>query len=213
MANWYQGIARHILARTAFHAGNLPEAGQLLGHSLTILQDTGDQNYRMLVLADLGDTLTAQGRYAEARDQFQAALPVALDLQQPFQMLLLLAVIANWVLQTGHRDHGIELLIVVRQHPAGGYELRRRADQTLARFRAVVEPDVYAEAEERGHALDLDAAILLAQQVLTLGERTPDHPHAAPMLAPAALPERAALTGRGQLRNVGTLMPCNIYSR
>jgi len=136
------------------------------------------------------------GRYAEARAQLQEALPIALDLQQPFQILLLLAVIADWVLQIGHRDHGIELLTVVLQHPAGGYELSRRADQTLARFRAVVAPAAYAEAEERGRTLDLDAAILLAHQVLVLGERAPDHPHAAPLPAPAALPERDALTGR-----------------
>ncbi len=205
--NWQiQGIARYSLARTAFWQAQYQEAEELLWAALTILQDTGDHGNQIFATTDLGRTVLMLGRAAEARDLLQQALYLATSSQQPFLIIYVLPAVSEWVFKTGAEDRAIEVLCLVLGHPACDEVTRQWARRALEQIRAAVKPAALAAAQERGRTLDLDTAVIWAQQTLTRAvlEQTQDEdaPAAPAPASPSTQAEHApliahdALTGR-----------------
>jgi len=67
--------------------------------------------------------------------------------------------IANLLMMKGEKELALELLSLIRHHPASWQLAKDQATPLVARLIAESPSDVVAEAQEHGRARDLNAAV------------------------------------------------------
>jgi predicted ATPase/DNA-binding SARP family transcriptional activator len=128
--------------------------------ALAISQDQGNEYGIANSLAHLGSVALAAGDLPEAKRCFGQAIEICLERREVDLSAHILGVLAQWTVHIGERERAVELLSPAL---AGGLWTRWNeyaANRLLQRLGAELSPDVYAAAQERGRARDLDAALL-----------------------------------------------------
>jgi tetratricopeptide (TPR) repeat protein len=99
-----------------------------------------------------------------ATRQFRQALAIAVEthfdllLQEDALRLYLVASIAE-LLERTDKEQAVELAALARHHRSSREETRATAQELLEELRAILDPDTFVTAEERGQARDLEATI------------------------------------------------------
>ena len=107
-------------------------------------------------LHTLGDIALAERNGDEARRTYRQALQRAVDQPYPALHLHLLLGPAKLLAREGKTERAVELAALARYHPASIEETQGKAGLLLDALRAELTPDVFAAAEERGHARNLE---------------------------------------------------------
>jgi tetratricopeptide (TPR) repeat protein len=114
----------------------------------------------------LGDIALAAGDEDEARRHYWGALDLAGEHPvEPLQLHLLLGP-AKLLVQAKDPERAAELAALARDHPASVEETKDKAGALLDQLRSEIAPDVFAAAEERGRARDLNATVEELLEVL-----------------------------------------------
>lgn len=102
--------------------------------------------------------------------------------------LSIIAELAELQVQTGRAEQALELLALVRRHPASDRETQERSERALTRYQADVFPDLFAAATGRGEALELDrvARRILVELAEPVNVMTTDEPESREEKEPVA---------------------------
>jgi hypothetical protein len=115
-------------------------------------------------LNNLGYSITALGEYDEAEPCFKEALQISFfktNYDRYYQNDSLKSVlgIANIMGKRGQREHAVELMSLVLSSPILFAGLTALATQFLGDLQTELPLDVFAAAQERGKALDVNGVI------------------------------------------------------
>jgi tetratricopeptide (TPR) repeat protein len=151
------------LARVAMAEGQLDQARTQLEDSLAVSRATSDPNTTAWHLALLGHVTSAMNDGRGARKHYRRALQIALDEHYSGVSLDVLDGWAMLLAREGDREKALELLTLTLRYPKGGgtwwTEMAEREKKLLAELRVQLSHDVFAAAQERGRARDLDATM------------------------------------------------------
>jgi predicted ATPase/DNA-binding CsgD family transcriptional regulator len=163
-------VALNHLGKIATRQEHYEEAEQLFRQSLAIYQRINDRGGLATSLNGLGATGCALGDHQTACQHFRRALEVAMDVQFMPLVLSIVSGIAESFIKTGRAERGVELLALVRGHPASERETRDMADECLERYRPALASEVFAAAVERGQDEPLASVVAALQSELTAPE-------------------------------------------
>jgi len=110
-------------------------------------------------LNKLGDVALAMANCQEAKELYQQALKTAIDRQF---LELSLDVLTGWatlLAREGDREGALELVALTLNHPGSSETTKDKARRLVGELQAELPPAVFAAAQERGQARDLDAAV------------------------------------------------------
>jgi len=107
----------------------------------------------------LGKVAQMLGNYDEAQRNHYRRLELMVKIRQVWEVLNTLYYIAELRTAQEKKENAVELLVLVRQHPATLKTTRDQAICLLADLRVQISPDMFSAACERGAALDLDTAV------------------------------------------------------
>jgi predicted ATPase/DNA-binding CsgD family transcriptional regulator len=147
-----------------------------------IFEESGDAVDLTRALRDLGRATTALGDRARARDAYARALRVSGDHRLARLLLDTMLWATNLLVDDGHAALAVEVVTLVRRHPAADVDDRGLAAEVLERAAARLAPAELATAEQRGRDGDVSRAVARLQEVLA----RPAVPAAAPGVAPPA---------------------------
>ncbi|MEO8178032.1 MAG: protein kinase [Deltaproteobacteria bacterium] len=151
-------VVRLQLGTLAFEAGDYAEARQFLEDSLLRFERLENLRGKVSALDQLGYLACRELHPAAAREAFQRALEGALRSQFPSAVLSVLAGTALLFARLGEPERALELLALVRHHPAlERHILVRRVEPLLAELAATLSPAAFALAMERGRGLEFEA--------------------------------------------------------
>ncbi|HXV96976.1 MAG TPA: tetratricopeptide repeat protein, partial [Anaerolineae bacterium] len=121
------------LGRLAHDRGDYYQAEQSLQESLAIWQQIEHEPEIALVLCNLGHVLAAsdENRKAEARQFYEQALKLALKHRLAPVALDVFIGVAGLLAQRQKTHKAVELLSLVKDHPASTHETREKANQLL----------------------------------------------------------------------------------
>jgi DNA-binding NarL/FixJ family response regulator len=142
------------LAKVAALEGAWDEAEQLYQRSLAIARDIGDLVTMAWALNGLGRTACATGDVVAAGHHFAEGLRLMAEVRFMRHLLTFIASAGDWLVQTGRFAEATVPLALAQAHPAGDYETRTRARQSLAIAEAALPPETYAAAVERSQDID-----------------------------------------------------------
>jgi predicted ATPase/DNA-binding CsgD family transcriptional regulator len=145
-----------VQAQMAYRRGAYPEALRLAqvaldyaqAHHLTVEEDIS------WVLLGLGEIKL--GHLDTARRYLLTGFPRPMLKWHVTRAIYGLAALAA---AEGQTERAVELAALAHHHQATEYEFKVYADELLAELQAVLPPDVYATAVERGAQLDPDAVV------------------------------------------------------
>jgi predicted ATPase/DNA-binding CsgD family transcriptional regulator len=202
-------VALRHLADTACRQENYLDARQLYSHALALYQNIDDQGGLVAALQGLGRAAVALGDTTTALEHCRQALRTVAKTQLTPLKLSVLADVGALMLETHWRlgapvargdeppsapaqwvtypERGVELLALVRGHPASDQGTRQRAEQLLGCYETAGKPELVA-AIQRGEAADLEEAVVALRAELAklaagapVGERVPasadEHPY------------------------------------
>ena len=163
------GIAFRNFGDTAFALGEYEEAKECYQDALVHYKDVSRDEGIAYSLDCLGNVALAMGDYPEAKRYYQQALKIPIDIRTVRASLDVLVGLATLL---AHTERGVregnaallverasELVALVLHHPASVKETRERAQRLLDELQAELPPAVFAAAEERGQARDLQATV------------------------------------------------------
>jgi predicted ATPase/DNA-binding SARP family transcriptional activator len=167
---WAVGRLRSHLGDVALAIGDCRAAEGHHRRALTCYQELGFYWVKVstsiggcwgvpVSLQRLGDVALAVGAEQEARHCYWQSVQMAID--HPYvelQLYVLLGPARLWA-QGGRAEQAVELAALARHHPESVDEARDKADALLDRLRSSLSADVYAAAEARGRARDLEATL------------------------------------------------------
>jgi predicted ATPase/DNA-binding CsgD family transcriptional regulator len=104
----------------------------------------------------IGLTEIKLGHFDAARRHIRTSLPTLCWKDQIMRAIYGQAALAA---AEGHPERAVEWAALVHHHQTAEYEFKVYADELLAELQAVLPPDIYAAAVERGAALDPDAVV------------------------------------------------------
>jgi len=159
-------VALNSLGEIALRQEQYAEAERLGQQSLALYQGINDQGGLATSLSLLGNTAVAQGDYSTARERFRQALEIASQMRFVPLALTLLGGMAEWLLRAGQEARGVELLALVRSHPASDQETKVRARDRLAAWESRLAPELFTAATLRGQKADLETELEALQEVL-----------------------------------------------
>lgn len=151
-----QGIAMNLtnLGVIAEKLGNYDESKQFHQESLAIFKEIGEQLGITHSLNNLGFALCALGEFREARKCFQKALEIAIGMQANPETALL--GIATLLMKEGEKVQAVELITYALCHPATYGVVKDRAEQLFSELESQIPPHIFAAAQKRGKARDLE---------------------------------------------------------
>jgi ATP/maltotriose-dependent transcriptional regulator MalT len=141
---------------------NYSEASEFYGLSLSFYQDISDPGGLAATLHGLGETTWAQGDVSLAVHHYHESLRIALDIQW---VPLILAILTSTqrILSFRQPERAIEVLALVKQHPAAERDAQEMAAQQLAVLKRDIQPAAFEEIVRR----DLSGSELaIAREVL-----------------------------------------------
>lgn len=130
------GLAYRGLGIVAQAQGQHQQAMVMFRKSLDIYTELGVSLGVARVLADMGGSILALGNDAEAGRIWREALHIATDIHATPLALEALAGFASLQTKQGDREHALELLWIVLNHPASYRETKNRASALRAELEA-----------------------------------------------------------------------------
>lgn len=124
-------IALNHLGPIAVRQQDFARARDLYEQSRAICVETNDRGGLAAALTGLGVTAAALGDLAVAHRYFHEALTLAVQIQLVSLIFPLFFQIGNLWLRTNQKARGLDLLALVRDHPASPPPLRHQATQQL----------------------------------------------------------------------------------
>jgi len=192
-----QAVALNHLGAVAWLQRDFEEAGKLHRRSLAIYQEIGDRGGRATALNGLGNTALAQGDLPVARRHLRQALEIAADIRYVPLILAILTSVGELLLRADRSRRGVELLTLVKAHPAGEEETKARARRFLERVREGTER---RSARPLGQTADLISrcqTVLDELRALRLPDEDGDQrEEGSPFISPSAQPLMDPLTER-----------------
>ncbi|HSM55616.1 MAG TPA: tetratricopeptide repeat protein [Candidatus Sulfomarinibacteraceae bacterium] len=114
---WGVAISLNNLGCLADERGDLTEARRLFQESVAIYRDVGVRSGLSTALGNLGDAYVLLGQLDEAAASLCEALQVAAAGKDTPNMLLALGGLGCLLLEQGHEERALPLLLFVRDHP------------------------------------------------------------------------------------------------
>jgi tetratricopeptide (TPR) repeat protein len=153
------------LSSVANLLGELDEGRRLGQESLDLLVDLDYPIHRAWEFGVLGNAACVLEDEQETKRAFRQALETGRPARAIAFVLLTVAEIAALRMREGKREQTVELLALVLRHPATWQWAKDRAAPLFAALEAELAPELFAAAQERGKARDLDATVrkLLAE--------------------------------------------------
>jgi tetratricopeptide (TPR) repeat protein len=133
---WGLGSSYRGLAIVAQALGQHQEAVVMFGKSLHILTELGGNWWVARVLTDMSRSVFALGNRREAWRVWRESLRIATEIHATPVALEALASWASLQAEPDHREHALELLLIVLHHPASLQETKNRADRLRAELEA-----------------------------------------------------------------------------
>jgi tetratricopeptide (TPR) repeat protein len=140
------------LSKLAEASGSFQRAKQLAHESKGFYQSFRSDLY-------LGWAVLGAGDYQSAERYFHEALKLAGEAQRLPMVLEALAGSAHLSARTGEPERAVELLALVRNHPASTQACKDRAARLLVELRADLPLQVFETALERGQARELEETV------------------------------------------------------
>ncbi len=194
-------VALNHLGKVATLEKNYAEAKRLYHQGLSGYREINDRGGLAASLSGLAVAYCAEGDHVAARRYFHEALQITTDMHFVPLTLSIIAELAELQFQTGRAEQALELLALVRHHPASDRETQDRAARALIRYQADVSPDLLAAATGRGETLELDrvARRILAELAEPVGVMATDEPENRQVQEPVA--------GLAELANASLVEP------
>lgn len=165
------GMVRGVLgdlSELATVLGEYAEAAQLAQESLTIDEKLGHPMEIAWASRVLGNVARELGDLQGARRYLWRALDLGMSARATAAALLTVVGIAALLMREGEVERPLELLALVLHHSSTWRWTKDRAAPLVAQLKAALPPDLFAAAQERGRARDMEAT---AQELLAeLGE-------------------------------------------
>ncbi len=143
------------LGAIAGELGDYGEAKRMFEETLAIRRQIGARAGVCNALTNLGVVAAKLGVPAEARERLREALSIAADIRAEPTALTTLAFYADLLANTGDQERALEILALVRRHPACPKGKRNEADRMLTALKNELPPPKAAEAQERGSRREL----------------------------------------------------------
>jgi predicted ATPase/DNA-binding XRE family transcriptional regulator len=124
---WGLGTAYRALGIVAQAQGRHQQAVDMFRKSMGIFTELGGRWFMAHVLAEMGGSILALGNEAEAGRIWSESLHIATDIHATPVALEALAGFANLRAKQGAREHALELLLIVLNHPASLQVTKNRA--------------------------------------------------------------------------------------
>jgi predicted ATPase/DNA-binding CsgD family transcriptional regulator len=159
-------VALNYLGKIALLQANYVEARRLYQQSLAIYREINDKGGLARSLNGLGAIAAASAANDMARQYFQEALQIATDIQFMPLTLAIINGLGEMFWRAGQPERGLELMALVRHHPASDRETRDRAEQCLSDYQGDLTPDSFAAVVERGQNHNLEAIVPMLQAEL-----------------------------------------------
>jgi len=167
------------MAEALIHLGKIAvlreeydEAERSFRESLSVYREINDKGGMAAALEGLGVFARATGDYRSAGKYFHEAIQVAVEIQYlPLMISIAINIGELWIL-TGQVERCVELLTTVLHHPAAGSEMKKNAENLLARCRAEIQAEVFEVAGKRGQAQVGEDALrlLLVEPMMVIQE-------------------------------------------
>jgi tetratricopeptide (TPR) repeat protein len=157
----YTVIRLDSLGRVALATGDLKEARARYQEALFLAEEMADLEYAASAHCGLGAVARAAGDLLAARRCYRRALEVALEDPRVDTGRKTLVSLARLYAHVGERERAVELATLALCVRRGFWRetlLGTRA--LLEELRSGLSPEVYAAAQERGQACDLEATML-----------------------------------------------------
>jgi tetratricopeptide (TPR) repeat protein len=168
--SWGVGRMYSHLGDVAMAVGDYDQARECHRNALARYQDEGFYWVELsaiiggswgvpVSLQRLGDVALAVGDRQGARQHYGQSVQMAID--HPYIELQLYVPLgpARLLAQEGRTEQAVQLAALARHHPAGVEETRDKAGELLDKLRSEMSPEIYAAAEARGRARDLEATM------------------------------------------------------
>jgi tetratricopeptide (TPR) repeat protein len=151
-------LALHNLGEVALAQAAYAEAETYYLESLAISQEIGHAAGMAYALHSLGEVSQALEAYPAAGDYYRRALQVAVDTHAAPRALDALLGAARLLARQDEGERAVELLALVRTHPASEKTSQERAARLLAELASQLPAGLAAAAMERGEAAGWEAA-------------------------------------------------------
>jgi predicted ATPase/transcriptional regulator with XRE-family HTH domain len=156
---WGLGTAYRGLGIVAQAHGKHQEAVAMFRKGLDTFTELGGSWFVARVLAEMGGSVLALGNEAEAGHVWREALRIATDIHGIPVALEALAGFASLQAKQGDREHALDLLLLVLNHPASFQETKNRAGQLRAELEAQLTSQQVEAAQARAKAKTFEAAV------------------------------------------------------
>jgi predicted ATPase len=143
------------LGAIAGELGDYQEARRVFEETLAIRRETGNRVGICNALTNLGVVAVKLGAFDEARERLREALLIAAEIQAEPTALTTLPFFADVLRNTGDKEQALEIVALVRRHPASPEGKRKEAERMLDTLKGELSPPEASAAEERGSGGDL----------------------------------------------------------
>lgn len=149
-------FALNCKARIAWLRGDYQDAARLYQQGYDLYREANDPGGLATSIFGMGDAAQATGDYPTARNYFQQALKIALEIHWSPLILVIFTGVSDFLLKTGNAEQAVELLALAVLHPSNEPPTRSRAEQLIAKAKAMLPPTMFNAAKQRGETADLD---------------------------------------------------------
>jgi tetratricopeptide (TPR) repeat protein len=160
---WYVALASAGLGELAYERGQYEMARLYAGEALVFFRESGALAWSWMPSYVLGQTARAQGELREAWQHLRESLRYSVINRAIVATISVLCAMAALLAAEGQKERAVERLAFVLNHRATMAHDRKRARRLLAKLETELPPDVFAAAQERGQALELEAVVAAAQ--------------------------------------------------
>jgi tetratricopeptide (TPR) repeat protein len=156
----------NALGEVALAARDLEQAKARYREALSSAEELAALRHITTALCGLGEVALAAGDVPAARQHYRRALQVAMEVLRADVRRQTLVSVAKWYANQEQRALAVELVaLALGTSPDYWRETLRDTEALLSELRSGLSPDIYAAAEARGQARDLEATMaeLLAE--------------------------------------------------
>jgi tetratricopeptide (TPR) repeat protein len=156
---WGLGTAYRGLGKIAQAQGKHQEAVVMFRKSLDTFTELGASWWVARVLAEMGRSILALGHKAEAWRVWRESLRIATDIHGTPVALEALAGFASLQATQGEREHALEVLLLVLNHPASLQITKNRAAHLRTELEAQLTRQQVEAAQARAQAKSFEAVV------------------------------------------------------
>jgi tetratricopeptide (TPR) repeat protein len=161
-AGWV-ALANAGLGELAYERGQYEVARLHAGEALVYFRESGAIPWSWMPSYVLGQTARAQGELREAWQHLHESLRDSMITRAILATISILRAMAALLAAEGQKERAVERLAFVLDHRATMAHDRKRARRLLAELETELPPNVFAAAQERGKALELEGVVAAAQ--------------------------------------------------